>query len=276
MGYPIAGHLARSGHAVTVYNRTRRKAQQWVKEYGGRAAATPRQAARDADLVMVCVGNDADLRSVILGDPGAFAGMSTGSTLVDHTTSSAVVARELEAVAREHGLHFVDAPVSGGQSGAVNGTLTVMCGGDAAVIDALRPVATAYARAVTRVGPSGAGQLAKMVNQICIAGLLQGLSEGIAFGEKMGLDMPVVLEVIAKGAAQSWQMDNRGRTMLADQFDFGFAVQWMLKDLGIALDEAGGHDAKLPVTTLVREFYREISRMGGEQWDTSSLIRRLR
>jgi len=223
MGYPIAGHLARSGHAVTVYNRTRRKAQQWVKEYGGRAAATPRQAARDADLVMVCVGNDADLRSVILGDPGAFAGMSTGSTLVDHTTSSAVVARELEAVAREHGLHFVDAPVSGGQSGAVNGTLTVMCGGDAAVIDALRPVATAYARAVTRVGPSGAGQLAKMVNQICIAGLLQGLSEGIAFGEKMGLDMPVVLEVIAKGAAQSWQMDNRGRTMLADQFDFGFA-----------------------------------------------------
>jgi 3-hydroxyisobutyrate dehydrogenase len=276
MGYPIAGHLAHSGHTVTVYNRTAHKARRWVHEYGGRAAGTPAQAAHDADLVFVCVGNDADLRSVILGDQGAFAGMPAGSTLVDHTTSSAVVARELADIARQRGLHFVDAPVSGGQSGAVNGTLTVMCGGDESVIDALRPVATAYSRAVTRVGPSGAGQLAKMVNQICIAGLVQGLSEGIAFGENAGLDMPVVLDVIAKGAAQSWQMDNRGRTMLADQFDFGFAVKWMLKDLDITMDEAARNNAKLPVTALVREFYREISRMGGEQWDTSSLLRRLR
>ncbi len=276
MGYPMAGHLARAGHAVTVYNRTASKSRKWVDEYGGRAAGTPAQAARDAELVFICVGNDADLRSVVLGDQGAFAGMNAGSALVDHTTASATIARELHGIARERHLHFVDAPVSGGQAGAINGTLTIMCGGDEAVIDALRPVAAAYSRAVTRVGPSGAGQLAKMVNQICIAGLLQGLSEGIAFGEKVGLDMQVVLDVLAKGAAQSWQMDNRGRTMLADQFDFGFAVQWMIKDLGIALDEAGRHGARLPVTTLVEQFYQEISRMGGDQWDTSSLLRRLR
>jgi len=276
MGYPMAGHLARAGHEVTVCNRTAGRARAWTGEFAGRAAATPAEAASGADLVFTCVGNDDDLRSVVLGPEGAFAGMRAGATLVDHTTASASLARELDGEARRRQLRFVDAPVSGGQSGAVNGTLTVMCGGDEAVIEAVRPVISAYARAVTRVGPAGSGQLAKMVNQICIAGLLQGLSEGIAFGEKAGLDMAVVLDVIGKGAAQSWQMDNRGRTMLADEFDFGFAVKWMLKDLRITLAEAERNGAALPVTALVENYYEEISRMGGARWDTSSLIRRLR
>ena len=276
LGYPMAGHLARAGHTVTVYNRTASRASAWTAAHGGRAAATPRTAARDAELVFVCVGDDDDVRSVVNGDDGAFAGMASGAILVDHTTTSAILARELGTVARDRGLHFVDAPVSGGQSGAVNGTLTVMCGGEEPAVDQLREVAAAYARAVTRLGANGSGQLAKMVNQICIAGLLQALSEGLAFGEKAGLDMPLVLDVIAKGAAQSWQMENRGRTMLADQFDFGFAVRWMLKDLRITLEEARRNGADLPVTTLVETFYREIGTTGGAQWDTSSLIRRLR
>jgi 3-hydroxyisobutyrate dehydrogenase-like beta-hydroxyacid dehydrogenase len=276
MGYPMAGHLAREGHTVTVYNRTASRASAWTAEHGGSAAATPRAAARDADLVFVCVGNDDDVRSVVLGEHGALSGMAAGALLVDHTTASAVLARELGTLARDRGLHFVDAPVSGGQSGAVNGTLTVMCGGEDVAISLLREVASAYARAVTRVGPNGSGQLAKMVNQICIAGLLQALSEGLAFGEKAGLDMALVLDVIAKGAAQSWQMENRGRTMLADQFDFGFAVRWMIKDLRITLEEARRNGADLPVTALVETFYREIGQTGGAQWDTSSLIRRLR
>lgn len=276
MGYPMAGHLARAGHEVTVYNRTASRASAWTAEHGGSAAATPRAAARDADVVFVCVGNDDDVRSVVLGKHGALAGMATGALLVDHTTASAVLARELGALARDRGLHFVDAPVSGGQSGAVNGTLTVMCGGEVVAVDLLREVASAYARAVTRVGPHGSGQLSKMVNQICIAGLLQALSEGLAFGEKAGLDMPLVLDVIAKGAAQSWQLENRGRTMLADQFDFGFAVRWMVKDLRITLEEARRNGADLPVTAVVESFYRELGQTGGAQWDTSSLIRRLR
>ena len=276
MGYPMAGHLARAGHTLTVYNRTAGRASAWTAEHGGSAAATPRAAARDAELVFVCVGDDDDVRSVVLGDDGALAGMAGGALLVDHTTASAALARELGALASDRGLHFVDAPVSGGQSGAVNGTLTVMCGGEEPAVDLLREVAAAYARAVTRVGPTGSGQLAKMVNQICIAGLLQALSEGLAFGEKAGLDMPLVLGVISKGAAQSWQMDNRGRTILADQFDFGFAVRWMLKDLRITLEEARRNGADLPVTALVESFYREIGQAGGAQWDTSSLIRRLR
>lgn len=276
MGYPMAGHLAHAGHTVAVYNRTASRASAWTPEHGGIAVATPREAARDADLVFVCVGDDDDVRSVVLGDDGALAGMARGALLVDHTTASAALARELGTLAGDRGLHFVDAPVSGGQAGAVNGTLTVMCGGEEAAVDRLRPVASAYARAVTRVGPHGSGQLAKMVNQICIAGLLQALSEGLAFGEKAGLDMRLVLDVIAKGAAQSWQLENRGRTMLADQFDFGFAVRWMLKDLRITLEEARRNGADLPVTVLVESFYREIGQAGGAQWDTSSLIRRLR
>ena len=274
MGYPMAGHLARAGHRVAVYNRTAAKAQAWVAEYAGRQAATPREAAREADFVFACVGNDDDLRSVVLGESGAFAGMKAGAVLVDHTTASAAVARELHAVASAKGMHFVDAPVSGGQAGAVNGLLTVMCGGDAAPFDAMKPVAMAYSRAVTRIGATGAGQLAKMVNQVCIAGLLQGLSEGIAFGQKAGLDMKLVLEVIGKGAAQSWQMDNRGGTMTDDQFDFGFAVDWMRKDLGLVLDEARRNGSHLPVTALVDQFYSDLQTMGGRRWDTSSLVRR--
>jgi len=276
MGHPMAGHLARAGHAVTVYNRTAAKASAWVAEYGGAAAATPREAAAGADIVFACVGNDDDLRSVVLGADGALAGMKPGSIFVDHTTASAEVARELFAAARAAGLHFVDAPVSGGQAGAVNGALTVMCGGDAAPFEAMKPVAMAFSRAVTRVGASGAGQLAKMVNQVCIAGLVQGLSEGIAFGQRAGLDMKLVLEVIGKGAAQSWQMDNRGKTMVDDQFEFGFAVDWMRKDLGLVLDEARRNGAKLPVTALVDQFYADVQGMGGRRWDTSSLIRRLK
>jgi 3-hydroxyisobutyrate dehydrogenase len=276
MGYPMAGHLKRAGHRVTVYNRTAAKAAQWAAEYGGATAATPREAAAAASIVFCCVGNDDDLRNVVLGDDGAFAGMAAGTLLVDHTTASALVARELDTIARERGLQFVDAPVSGGQAGAVNGLLTVMCGGESAPFERAKPVAMAYSRACTLVGPSGAGQLAKMVNQICIAGLVQGLSEGINFGLSAGLDMKLVLEVIGKGAAQSWQMDNRGKTMIEDQFEFGFAVDWMRKDLGLCLDEAKRNEAALPVTALVDQFYGDVQRMGGRRWDTSSLIRRLR
>jgi 3-hydroxyisobutyrate dehydrogenase len=280
MGYPMAGHLARAGHRVTVYNRSASKAIAWCDEFtlGSRPqhAETPREAAQGADIVFCCVGNDDDLRSVTLGADGAFAGMAPGAIFVDHTTASADVARELHAAAKNIGLHFVDAPVSGGQAGAQNGALTVMCGGDAAAFEAARPVAIAFSRAFTLLGASGAGQLAKMVNQICIAGLVQGLSEAIAFGQKAGLDMNQVLDVIGKGAAQSWQLDNRGKTMVADKFDFGFAVDWMRKDLGLVLDEARRNGARLPVTALVDQFYADIQQMGGQRWDTSSLIKRLR
>ncbi|MFM2067874.1 MAG: hypothetical protein RLZZ584_2783 [Pseudomonadota bacterium] len=276
MGAPMAGHLARAGHQVTVYNRTAAKAEAWAAEYQGRAAATPREAAAGAEIVFCCVGNDDDLRSVVLGEQGAFAGMSQGAILVDHTTASAEVARELAAIGATQGVHFVDAPVSGGQAGAVNGALTVMCGGDAAAFDSMKPVAMAYSRAVTLLGASGAGQLAKMVNQICIAGLVQGLSEAIAFGQNAGLDMHAVLDVIGKGAAQSWQMDNRGKTMVDDKFEFGFAVDWMRKDLGLVLDEARRNGSRVPVTALVDQFYADVQAMGGRRWDTSSLVRRLR
>ncbi|GMV45669.1 MAG: 2-hydroxy-3-oxopropionate reductase [Pseudomonadota bacterium] len=276
MGAPMAAHLARAGHAVCVYNRTTAKAEAWVREHGGTHAATPAAAAAGADFVLACVGNDDDLRAVVLGPQGAFAGMKPGAVFVDHTTASAAVARELHGQAAAAGLAFVDAPVSGGQAGAENGVLTVMCGGDADAFEAMRPVAMAYARAVTRVGASGAGQLAKMVNQTCIAGLVQGLSEAIAFGERAGLDMKLVLEVIGKGAAQSWQLDNRGKTMVEDRFDFGFAVDWMRKDLGLVLDEARRNGAQLPVTALVDQFYAELQALGGGRQDTSSLIRRLK
>jgi 3-hydroxyisobutyrate dehydrogenase len=276
MGYPMAGHLARAGHRVTVYNRTSAKAAAWAAEYGGLTAATPREAAAGASVVFACVGNDDDLRSVVLGEHGAFAGMAAGSVLVDHTTASAAVARELHAAAEAQDLSFIDAPVSGGQAGAVNGALTVMCGGDAAPFAAIQPVVMAFAKAVTHLGESGAGQLAKMVNQIAVAGVVQGLAEAIAFGQRAGLDMKQVLEVIGKGAAQSWQMDNRGTTMVEDRFDFGFAVDLMRKDLGLVLDEARRNSAKLPVTALVDQFYADVQAMGGRRWDTSSLIRRLR
>jgi 3-hydroxyisobutyrate dehydrogenase len=275
MGGPMAGHLAAAGHQVTVYNRTAAKAQAWVARHGGAAAPTPRAAVEGADFVFVCVGNDADLRSVVAGDDGAFAGMAAGAVLIDHTTASADIARELHALAESRGLHFVDAPVSGGEAGAINGLLTVMCGGDAAPFDAMKPVALAFSKAVTRLGDSGAGQLAKMVNQICIAGLVQGLAEAVAFGARAGLDMPAVLDVIGKGAAQSWQMDNRGKTMVEDKFDFGFAVDWMRKDLGLVLDEARRNGARLPSTALVDQFYAELQNRGGGRWDTSSLIRLL-
>ncbi|TNF57200.1 MAG: NAD(P)-dependent oxidoreductase [Burkholderiales bacterium] len=276
MGYPMAGHLAKSGHAVTVYNRSPAKAQAWVAEFGGSAKATPREAAAGADVVFCCVGNDDDLRSVTLGADGAFAGMKEGAVFVDHTTASADVARELHAAAKTLGLAFVDAPVSGGQAGAQNGALTVMCGGDPAAFETAHPVAMAFSRAFTLMGESGAGQLTKMVNQICIAGLVQGLSEAIAFGQKAGLDMNQVLDVIGKGAAQSWQLDNRGKTMVEDRFDFGFAVDWMRKDLGLVLEEARRNGARLPVTALVDQFYADLQAMGGNRQDTSSLIRRLR
>ena len=277
MGYPMAGHLVKAGHRVTVYNRTSAKAQAWVAEYGGCRADTPAQAAQGADFVFACVGNDDDLRSVVLGGDGAFAGMKAGAVFVDHTTASAQVARELaqEASASGRGLAFIDAPVSGGQAGAVNGALTIMCGGAAPAFEAMRPVALAFGRAVTRVGDSGAGQLAKMVNQIAIAGVVQGLAEAIAFGQCAGLDMPLVLDVIGKGAAQSWQMDNRGKTMVEGKFDFGFAVDWMRKDLGLVLDEAKRNQATLPLTALVDQFYADVQLAGGRRWDTSSLITRL-
>ena len=276
MGYPMAGHLVREGHRVTVYNRNPVKAAQWVAEYGAASAPSPRLAAEGADVVCACVGNDDDLRSVVLGDAGAYAGMRAGAIFVDHTTASAAVARELSAVAAARGLQFIDAPVSGGNLGATNGTLTVMCGGDEAAFASAQPVIRAYAKAVTLLGPSGAGQLAKMVNQIAIAGLLQGLSEAIAFGERSGLDMKAVLGVIGKGAAQSWQMDNRGPTMIERRFDFGFAVDLMRKDLGLVLDEARRNGAQLPVTALVDQFYAELQAEGGNRADTSSLIRRLK
>jgi 3-hydroxyisobutyrate dehydrogenase len=276
MGAPMAGHLARAGHAVTVYNRTAARAAEWASGYGGRHAATPREAAAGAAFVFCCVGNDDDLRSVALGNDGALAGMAAGAVFVDHTTASAEVARELYAAARARGLHFIDAPVSGGQAGAVNGVLTVMCGGDAEPFVAMRPVAMAFARAVTRIGDAGAGQLAKMVNQVAIAGLVQGLAEAIAFGQRAGLDLPLVLDVIGKGAAQSWQMDNRGKTMHEGRFDFGFAVDWMRKDLGLVLAEARRNGAQLPVTALVDQFYAELQQMGASRWDTSSLITRLK
>ena len=276
MGYPMAGHLARAGHAVTVYNRSSAKAVAWVAEFGGAHKATPREAAQGADIVFACVGNDDDLRAIALGADGAFAGMSAGAVFVDHTTASADVARELYQAAKVLGVSFVDAPVSGGQAGAVNGLLTVMCGGDVAAFEAVKPVAMAFSRAFTLMGDTGAGQLTKMVNQICIAGLVQGLSEAIAFGQKAGLDMNQVLDVIGKGAAQSWQLDNRGKTMVADKFDFGFAVDWMRKDLGLVLDEAKRNGARLPVTALVDQFYADVQAMGGNRFDTSSLIKRLR
>ncbi len=276
MGHPMAGHLARAGHRTTVYNRTAAKAVQWAAEYGGCHAATPREAAKGADIVFACVGNDDDLRSVTLGDDGAFAGMKPGAIFVDHTTASAEVARELGAEAAKRGLKFIDAPVSGGNLGAINGALTVMCGGDAAAFETMKPVAMAFSKAVTLLGPHGAGQLAKMVNQIAIAGLVQGLSEAIAFGEKAGLDMKAVLGVIGKGAAQSWQMDNRGPTMVEGQFDFGFAIDWMRKDLGLVLDEARRNGARLPVTALVDQFYADLQAQGANRLDTSSLIKRLR
>ncbi len=276
MGHPMAGHLARAGHQVTVYNRTAAKAAAWVAEYGGTSAPTPAQAARGVDIVFACVGNDDDLRSVTVGEQGAFAGMKPGALFVDHTTASASGARELYATAQARGLHFVDAPVSGGQAGAVNGALTVMCGGDDAAFNSMKPVAMAYSKAVTLVGASGAGQLAKMVNQTAIAGLVQGLSEAIAFGLRAGLDMKLVLDVIGKGAAQSWQMDNRGKTMVDGKFDFGFAVDWMRKDLGLVLEEARRNGAKLPVTALVDQFYADVQTAGGQRWDTSSLITRLK
>ncbi|MDB5893885.1 MAG: oxidoreductase [Rhodoferax sp.] len=280
MGYPMAGHLALAGHQVTVYNRTAAKSIAWCDEYastsGPKHAETPRLAAAGAEIVFCCVGNDEDLRSVTLGADGAFAGMQPGAIFVDHTTASADVARELATAAKTLGLQFVDAPVSGGQAGAQNGLLTVMCGGEQAAFDAVAPIAAAFSRAFARMGDSGAGQLAKMVNQICIAGLVQGLSEAVAFGQKAGLDMPQVLDVIGKGAAQSWQMDNRGKTMVADKFDFGFAVDWMRKDLGLVLDEAKRNGARLPVTALVDQFYADVQQMGGNRWDTSSLIKRLK
>ncbi|OBS31479.1 oxidoreductase [Tepidimonas fonticaldi] len=282
MGWPMAAHLALAGHTVTVYNRTTAKAQALVQAMAERgidrvqAAATPRAAAEGAAFVMACVGNDDDLRSVVLGPDGALAGMAADAVFVDHTTTSAEVARELYAAARQQSCHFIDAPVSGGQAGAENGQLTIMCGGDEVPFARAQPVMAAYARAVTRLGDSGAGQLAKMVNQICIAGLVQGLSEAIAFGQRAGLDMKLVLDVIGKGAAQSWQMDNRGKTMVEDRFDFGFAVDWMRKDLGLVLQEARRNGARLPVTALVDQFYADVQAMGGGRWDTSSLIRRLR
>ena len=275
MGYPMAGHLARAGHQVTVYNRTSAKAEQWVAEYGGKSAATPKDAANGAEIVFACVGNDDDLRGVTLGETGTFAGMAKGTVFVDHTTASANVARELYATAQKAGLHFIDAPVSGGQAGAQNGKLTIMCGGEAGTFENVHAVLQHYGSAVL-VGESGAGQLAKMVNQICIAGVVQGLSEAINFGEQAGLDMPRVLDVIGKGAAASWQMHNRGATMLENKFEFGFAVDWMRKDLGFCLDEARRNGAALPVTALVDQFYADVQALGGARYDTSSLIWRLR
>ncbi len=276
MGYPMAGHLKRAGHDVVVYNRTAAKAAQWVGEYGGASDATPEAAAKGADIVFACVGNDDDLRAVTIGDRGAFDGMKDGAIFVDHTTASAEVARELSAEAKSRGLQFIDAPVSGGNLGAINGALTVMCGGDARAFATIQPVAMAFSKAVTLLGDSGSGQLAKMVNQICIAGLVQGLAEAIAFGQKAGLDMKAVLGVIGKGAAQSWQMDNRGPTMIEGKFDFGFAVDWMRKDLGLVLDEAKRNGARLPVTALVDQFYADVQAQGGQRFDTSSLITRLK
>lgn len=275
MGYPMAGHLAPKGHEVTVYNRTSSKAEAWAEQHGGKAAPTPREAAEGSEFVMCCVGNDNDLRSVVLGEEGALAGMASGTVFVDHTTASANVARELHAAAGARGIGFVDAPVSGGQAGAENGVLTVMCGGDEANYDRAAPVIDAYARMQRLLGGPGAGQLTKMVNQICIAGLVQGLAEGLNFAVKAGLDGAAVIDVISKGAAGSWQMENRYKTMLADEYDHGFAVEWMRKDLRICLEEAQKNKARLPVTALIDQFYGEVQDMGGNRWDTSSLMKRL-
>jgi len=275
MGFPMAGHLKAKGYDVTVYNRTAAKAEDWVKKHGGKSAATPAAAAKDQDFVMLMVGNDNDLLEVALGKEGALAGMKKGAILVDHTTASADAARKVFAAAKEKGVDFIDAPVSGGQAGAENGKLTVMCGGEAAPFERAKPVMDSYGRAVTLLGPSGAGQLTKMVNQICIAGLVQALSEGIAFAEKAGLDVNTVLDVISKGAAQSWQMENRGKTMHERKFNFGFAVDWMRKDLGMCLAEAKRNGAQLPVTEIVDKFYADVQKAGGNRFDTSSLITRL-
>ncbi len=276
MGYPMAGHLQAKGFAVTVYNRTDSKAAAWVDQHGGAKADTPAAAAAEADVVFCCVGNDKDLEEVTLGPDGAFGAMRPGALFVDHTTASADIARRLFAAAKEAGFGALDAPVSGGQAGAENGVLTIMVGGEQADFDRAKAMMQAYGRAVTLLGPAGAGQLTKMVNQITIAGLLQGLSEALTFSEKAGLDSKLVLEVISKGAAQSWQMENRGTTMVDDKFDFGFAVDWMRKDLDICLTEANRMGAPLPVTALVDQFYKDVQQMGGGRWDTSSLIRRLR
>jgi 3-hydroxyisobutyrate dehydrogenase-like beta-hydroxyacid dehydrogenase len=276
MGYPMAGHLAKAGHQVTVYNRSPAKAAQWVAQHGGRSAPTPAAAASGAEIVLMCVGNDDDVRAVAAGADGALSGMRAGSVLVDHTTASAHVAREVFAAAQARGVGFLDAPVSGGQAGAENGKLTIMVGGEPATFSAVEDVLARYARAVTLMGGPGSGQLTKMVNQICIAGLVQALSEGIHFAAKAGLDVERVLDVISKGAAQSWQMENRGKTMAADKFDFGFAVDWMRKDLSICIDEARSNGAPLPVTALVDQFYAKVQARGGGRWDTSSLIRILR
>ncbi len=276
MGYPMAAHLKnKGGHDVTVYNRTTAKAEKWVAEHGGKLAKTPREAAEGKDFVFSCVGNDDDLRQVTTGDDGAFGAMKKGAIFIDNTTASAEVARELAAAAKAGGFDFLDAPVSGGQAGAENGVLTVMVGGEQAAFDRARPVIDAYARMVGLMGPAGAGQLTKMINQICIAGLVQGLAEGIHFGKKAGLDIEKVVEVISKGAAGSWQMENRHKAMNAGKYDFGFAVDWMRKDLGICLEEADRNGAKLPVTALVDQFYKEVQEMGGRRWDTSSLMARL-
>ena len=272
MGYPMAGHLANAGYSTRVYNRTTAKAEQWCKDYQGSWAATPREAAEDADFVFICVGNDDDLRSVVYGDDGVLAGITDGAILVDHTTASANVAREISNKSR---VPFLDAPVSGGQAGAENGVLTVMVGGEQTAFDTAKPVILSYARAVERLGSSGAGQLTKMVNQICIAGLVQGLSEGLDFAQRSGLDGARVVDVISKGAAGSWQMENRGYTMLKDEFEFGFAVDWMCKDLGICLEEGEKNGAALPITRIISDYYAEIQKMGGGRWDTSSLMRRL-
>ncbi|UUP15603.1 NAD(P)-dependent oxidoreductase [Nitratireductor thuwali] len=276
MGYPMAAHLKnRGGHEVTVYNRTQAKAEKWVAEHGGASAPTPAEAADGKDFVFSCVGNDDDLRSVTLGGDGAFGAIKPGAVFIDNTTASADIARELADAAARKDFGFIDAPVSGGQAGAENGVLTVMCGGDRAVFDRAKPVIEAYARMVGLMGPAGAGQLTKMINQICIAGLVQGLAEGIHFGKKAGLDIENVIEVISKGAAGSWQMENRYKTMNKGEYDFGFAVDWMRKDLGICLTEANNNGAKLPVAALVDQFYKEVQEMGGKRWDTSSLLARL-
>ena len=275
MGYPMAGHLKKAGHQVTVYNRTASKADQWVQEYGGMKASTPAGATKEADFVMACVGNDDDLREITCGTNGAFSGMSQGSVFIDHTTVSAKVTRELSENAAEQGFSFLDAPISGGQAGAENGMLTVMVGGDPTAFERAQPVMDAYSRMIKLLGPSGYGQMTKMVNQICIAGLVQGLSEGIHFAKAVGLDVEAVIETISKGAAQSWQMENRYKTMNEGEYNHGFAVDWMRKDLGITLEEARSNGAHLPVTALVDQFYSEIQAMGGRRWDTSSLLVRL-
>lgn len=276
MGYPMAGHLQKAGYDVCVYNRTTTRAEDWVASYGGRMALSPREAAQDADMVFACVGNDEDVKAVSLSQDGLYAGMKEGAIFVDHTTASADLARALDAEARKRGLHFLDAPVSGGQAGAENGALTIMVGGETHIFDQIDPILNVYARKTKLLGPAGSGQLTKMVNQICIGGLVQALSEGLHFAKSAGLDPAAVVDVISKGAAQSWQMENRSHTMIKDEFDFGFAVDWMRKDLDIVLEEAQSNGADLPVTRLVNDFYSEVQESGGNRWDTSSLITRLK